>query len=185
MKKKLLILFIIGICTILFILIIRNDKVDNNYFSNSVEVDTKIQASLSSNIDNNYSETFIKNNNKENTKYINIEKNQKIAITETNTSLNEKDKNSSNNTNIDRAIEEEIINENIIMTIIEKSITKDSVSVYISYPDDNTYNWSNSFRILKKDGENWTELPIKFFNKTAPLDRPMFERWRKSNRKRL
>jgi hypothetical protein len=38
---------------------------------------------------------------------------------------------------------------------------------------------------LKKDGENWTELPIKFFNKTAPLDRPMFERWRKSNRKRL
>ena len=61
------------------------------------------------------------------------------------------------------------------MTIIEESISKDSVNVLISYPDDNTYNWSNSYRIMKKDGQNWIVLPIKH-SKAAPLDTPPFER---------
>lgn len=95
-----------------------------------------------------------------NTNYIDIGNGQSLAITETNKENNSKGYDL-NTVDVNKVIVDDDIRENVKINVIEDSITRDSARVLITYPNDNKYNWDNSYRVEKKVGDSWEELVSK------------------------
>ncbi len=94
---------------------------------------------------------------------VDIGQNMTVAITETNKNKNQNKEYDLNTVDTNKVIVDDEIRENVKMTVIEESISRDSVSVLITYPNDNKYNWGNEYKVYKKIGEEWTELERKHF----------------------
>ena len=79
-----------------------------------------------------------------NTNYIDIGNGQSLAITETNKDNTAKGYDL-NTVDVNKVIVDDDIRKNVKINVIEDSITKDSAKVLITYPNDNKYNWDNSY----------------------------------------
>ena len=108
-----------------------------------------------------------------NTNYIDIGNGQSLAITETNNENNSKGYDL-NTVDVNKVIVDDDIRKNVKINVIEDSITRDSARVLITYPNDNKYNWDNSYRVEKKAGDSWEELVSKH-SVAAPLSNVTME----------
>lgn len=108
-----------------------------------------------------------------NTNYIDIGNGQSLAITETNKDNTAKGYDL-NTVDVNKVIVDDDIRKNVKINVIEDSITRDSAKVLITYPNDNKYNWDNSYRVEKKVGDSWEEL-VRKHSVAAPLSNVTME----------
>ena len=108
-----------------------------------------------------------------NTNYIDIGNGQSLAITETNKDNTAKGYDL-NTVDVNKVIVDDDIRKNVKINVIEDSITRDSAKVLITYPNDNKYNWDNSYRVEKKAGDSWEEL-VRKHSVAVPLSNVTME----------